>query len=350
MKESFLGTLACISCRGEELQIEIDQREEGANGEIMSGTVTCSSCNAKFPIKNGVLRTVESDDYVGNFSFEWQLHRKTQIDTDTDDSSYQTFHIKTGIDPKELAGKKILDIGVGTGRFADPVTRSGGHVTGIDLSLAVETAMENVGRREGTNIVQANCFDLPFKKQSFDVIYSIGVLHHTPDCKAAFEGALPYLKPGGTIVIWLYNAHVWAPGSLLETVNAAWRSITTRLPSRLLYALCLLELPHYYLRKIPGFEQLLHLLLPGFIYHAIPKTNDSERVREHILDTFDWYSPKYQSKHTIQEVFDWFEKAGLNNIRVMQYPVALSGQKPAGSELPDSDESQRSAELQTNAS
>ena len=346
MKESFLETLACISCRAENLQLEVDEQNDG---EVIRGTVTCTSCDAKYPITNGILRTVESDDYAGNFSFEWQLHRKTQLDTETDDSSHQAFLIKSGIDPADLAGKKVLDVGVGTGRFADPVTRAGGHVTGIDLSLAVETAVENVGDREGTNIVQANCFDLPFKKESFDVIYSLGVLHHTPDCKQAFLGLLPYLKPGGTIAIWVYNAHVWTPGSLLESVNSVYRSVTTRLPSRLLYALCLLELPYYFLRKLPFVDKLLHLLLPGFMYHAIPKTNDSLKIREHVLDTFDWYSPTYQSKHTVPEVFAWFEDAGLKNIRVLPELVALSGQMPQKGESQSSDAQQQSAELQASS-
>jgi len=333
MKEAFLETLACISCRGEDLRLEIEEQE--ADGEIITGKVICSTCGAEFPITRGVMRTVESDDYVGNFSFEWQLHRKTQIDTETDDSSYRAFKSRIEVDPADLADLKVLDVGVGTGRFADPVSRGGAHVTGIDLSLAVETAMENVGRRPHTNIIQANCFDLPFRKESFDFIYSIGVLHHTPDCKQAFLSLLPYMKPGGTIAIWVYNAHVWSPGSVLESVNRIYRSVTTRLPPYLLYALCLCELPLYYLRKIPGFDQMLHLLLPGILYHAIPKTNDSTKVREHILDTFDWYSPKYQSKHTIMEVFDWFEKAGLTNIRVIQEPVALSGRKPELDERPE---------------
>ena len=130
------------------------------------------------------------------------------------------------------------------------------------------------------------------------LLYSLGVLHHTPDARQAFDRLIRYLKPGGTIVISVYDAHTWAPGSVLETSNRILRAVTTRLPSRLLYALCICELPIYAIRKIPGMDALLHLLLPGIIYHAIPTTNRHPRVREHILDTFDWLSPKYQSKHT----------------------------------------------------
>jgi len=84
----------------------------------------------------------------------------------------------------------------------------------------------------------------------------------------------------------------------------------------------------YFLKKIPGFEQLLQLILPGFVYHAIPKTNHHPMLREHILDVFDRYSPKYQPKHTYPEVFSWFEEAGLQGMRILPHPVGISGSKP----------------------
>jgi SAM-dependent methyltransferase len=313
-----------LNCGADRLSLLVDQ---DSDYEVLEGKLKCE-CGHCYQITRGVLRAVSSDSYVGNFSFEWQLHRKTQLDTAQSDHSYRAFCEKTGLDPDSFRGKTVLDVGVGTGRFADVLVRSGATVTGVDLSYAVETAMENVGRRAGVNIVQADLFKLPFAKQSFDLIYSVGVLHHTPDCKNAFRQLVPYLRPGGTIAIWVYDAHVWKPGSILETNNRILRALTTRLPSWLLYGVCLCELPLYALRKIRGFDTALHLLLPGLLYHAIPKFNDHPDVKEHILDVFDWYSPKYQSKHTYPEVFAWFEEAGLEKIRVLPFPVGVSGKMP----------------------
>jgi SAM-dependent methyltransferase len=281
-------------------------------------------------IERGILRAVANDDYTRNFSFEWQLHRKTQFDNLKRKKSEHQFFERTGLTGNDVSGKYVLDVGVGTGRFADVVERAGARVVGVDLSFSVETAMDNVGSRTDVNIVQADCRNLPLREESFDVIYSIGVLHHTPDARESFLNLSSYLRPGGIIAVWLYDGHIWSPGSSLEAVNRLWRSITTRLPSRLLYALCLMELPYYFLRKIPGFNKALHMALPGGLFHAIPPTNDHPRVSEHILDVFDWYSAKYQSKHTYPEVFRWFEEAGLENIRVLAQPVALSGRKPLG--------------------
>jgi hypothetical protein len=47
-----------------------------------------------------------------------------------------------------------------------------------------------------------------------------------------------------------------------------------------------------------------------------------------ILDTFDWYSPWYQSKHTYEEVFRWFENCGLEDLRVIEQPIAVQGRRP----------------------
>lgn len=50
--------------------------------------------------------------------------------------------------------------------------------------------------------------------------------------------------------------------------------------------------------------------------------------RWRVLDMFDWYSPKYQSKHTHWEVFDWFQGEGLVNIKIGEGEVTLLGEKP----------------------
>jgi len=322
VKKNLVDVLRCTQC-GSGLALR-EARSEG--GEVLEGALGCDNGHT-YDVVRGILRMVKSDAYVGSFSFEWQRHNKTQLDREENGKSAQVFYHKAGLTPGFLKGKRVLDVGVGAGRFADVCQRAGADVVGIDLSYAVESAMQNVGHRQGANIVQADLFDLPFRDESFDLIYSIGVLHHTPDCKRAFQGLIRFLRPGGTIVIWVYNAHVWSPGSVLERVNSLWRSVTTRLPPRLLYLLCLGEVPLYYLRRIPGADQIMHLLLPGILYHAIPKTNDHPRLSEHVLDTFDWYSPTYQSKHTYPEVYGWFEQAGLKNIRVLPHPVGMSGEK-----------------------
>ncbi len=104
-------------------------------------------------------------------------------------------------------GKKLLEIGCGLGTDLINFARGGAIVSGIDLT---ERSIELVKERfaaEGRE-VDARAGDaehLPFADETFDVVYSFGVLHHTPDIDAAIAEIHRVLKPGGRIIIMLYH-------------------------------------------------------------------------------------------------------------------------------------------------
>ena len=305
MKKEMLDILVCPKCKA-ALSLTAD------DAEIKEGTLTCEN-NHQFPIVDYIPRFVASDEYAASFSFEWKIHRRTQLDDETSRASQRSFLQKTGFDLAELKGKLVLDVGVGAGRYADVVQTAGAKVVGIDLSFSVDVAFENLSAFENVHLAQADIFALPFRKETFDYIYSIGVLHHTPDAKAAFMQLPPLLKKGGRLAIWVYDAYTTG-----QRINRLWRNITTKLPQRLLYALCFLAIPLYYLKKIPLLGTLLQIVLPSAMWKS---------WRWRILDTYDWYSPKYQSRHTYFEVAGWFREAGLTDIEVLEFPVSLSGKR-----------------------
>jgi SAM-dependent methyltransferase len=195
-------------------------------------------------------------------------------------------------------------------------------VIGVDLSLAVNSAQNNLADTGRFQAVQASVFDLPFKPGAFDIIYSLGVLHHTPDCARAFACLPPLLGPEGILAVWLYSKHVYPPQSMEERRDALYRKVTTRMSPRLLHtifrALCAI--------RIPG-RPFWHLLLPGFIFHAVPRLQSYARYDWRVLDAFDWYSPMYQSKHSYPEVCRWFREAGFRDIQPLDADVAVWGRK-----------------------
>jgi SAM-dependent methyltransferase len=265
---------------------------------------------------------VGGENYVSNFGFEWHKYARTQFDHEASQESEVGFRQKTGFSPEEIQGKLVLDVGCGTGRFAEVASRWGARVVGIDLSSAAEVAAHNLADRKSVTIFQADVFAPPFALESFDFIYSIGVLHHTPNCEQAFKVLPSFLKPGGTIAIWLYSGyHNWYRFSDL------YRKFTHRLPARWLHTLCRVATPLYYLDRGLRCIPLVGNPLSGLIRHVLPVSlNPNHDVR--ILDTFDWYSPKYQSKHTYEQVFRWFESCGLDSLRVLHTPIAARGRKP----------------------
>lgn len=350
MKERLLKFLACPECKA---PLRVDSREQRA-GEIVSGSLSCTVCGSSFPIRDGIPRFVPSDTYVSTFSFEWKTWRRTQFDTASRRISEASFAVSTGKDPQTLNGALVLDAGCGTGRFMDLVARAGAEVVGVDLSFAIDVASQNLSMLSQCHFVQADLMRLPFRLECFDFVYSIGVLHHTPDTRAAFLNLVDRVSPRGQIAIWVYprqrladayrnfpdrlnevigqDANFYLPPRwqglvrrfsgyidwALETSSDAQRLVTTRLPPRWLYVLCHVAVPLYYLYKIPLFYPLR--LVTKVAMHPDPEWR--------VLDTFDWYSPRYQWKHTFEEVCGWFERAGLVEVTRLPRLVAVRGRKP----------------------
>lgn len=310
MKSDLVKILCCPICKG-SLELLVNETDKG---EIKEGALLCK-CGKRFKISAYIPRFVDTDAYANSFSFEWNIHQTTQIDSEKSKESSKGFWLKTGFFPDLLKGKRILDVGCGTGRFLAVAARYQCEVVGIDLSFAVDTAFQNLGIKKNVHIIQADLFDLPFPEETFDLIFSIGVLHHTPNCREAFQRLPRLLKHGGMIAIWVYSkTHI----EYNETLNRFWRYFTVKLPKRLLYGLSHIAIPYYYAPKIPIIGKLLNVLL---------FTSKHPNWRWRVLDTFDWYSPLYQSKHTYSEVIGWFRECQLKNIQVRDFPVSVSGER-----------------------
>jgi len=312
MKKDLLEILCC-PIHKTDLRLINDKGADGS--EIYDSFLICEY-GCKYPVIRGVPRFVSEENYTESFGFQWRKHSQIYMDNEKQRAIWELFKRKTGLDEDQIRGKVFLDVGVGTGGYAKGVINRGGKVIGIDLSLAVESAQENIGSHINCNIIQADLFNLPFKREVFDGIYSIGVLHHTPDCKKAFQGLIPFLKKGGVVSIWVYSAQQGLKIYLSEKL----RKITTSMPKKLLYHLCSVAIPYYYIYKVP--------VLGKTIYRFSPPISIEPSWEDRILDTFDWYSATYQSKHTYPEVYRWFKECGLVNVEPLDIPVAMKGYKP----------------------
>lgn len=301
--------LRCIDC-GRSL------RSDGAGGYC------CAACGRNYPQRNGVACFVDPGSYADSFGFQWQRYNRTQLDTEECRQSESDFSQRTGFTPEDLKGKLVLDVGCGMGRFAEVATRWGARVVGIDLSAAAQVAARNLSSRDFVAF-QADVFALPFALESFDYIYSIGVLHHTPDCEKAVKALPPLLKPGGYLAVWLYSGY-----NKWYRFSDIYRRVTHRMPPQLLHGILSVAVPVLNgldrgLRVIPG----IGAPIAGAVHHVFPVNRHANREWR-VLDTFDWYSPRYQSKHTYEQVFRWFESSGMEDLHVVEVPIAVRGRKP----------------------
>lgn len=310
MKISALKFLVCPECKQEfDLQIRVKQE-----AEVMEGGLSCRRCPAQYPIVRGVPRFLQTGTYASSFGDQWNWFREVQIDSrNGTQESKRTLYATTGWRQQDYQGRLLLDAGVGAGRFAEIALKHGAEVVGIDLTSAIDAAYANIGRREKVHLLQADIFAMPFREGTFDMAYSIGVLHHTPDPRTAFERVAAAVKKGGGLAVYLY--HGYGPGHRCPDLI---RRLTTRLPLRAMFAISAVAIPLYYLYRVPVLGKLLRLLCPISLH-----PHWSWRW----LDTFDWYTPKYQWKFQYPEIFRWFRANGFLDIEVFDDPIRMRGIK-----------------------
>jgi SAM-dependent methyltransferase len=241
------------------------------------------------------------------YGLQWNRFRIIRPEEDR-----ATFRNRTRLSATDLDGKVVLDAGCGMGRYLRAAAESSARlIVGVDLSGAVVAARELTCERPSVAIVQGDLLRLPFAAASFDQIYSLGVLDHTPDPRKAFLELASLLKPGGRIAVWVYPRE----RALVERIMNAQRAFSTRLPIHLLERLCRLAAPVGGLKRklmasrwrmIERMGVVLHLATIGVSMHPDPEVR--------VCDTLDWYAPRYMSRHTPDEVAGWFRDAGLTDV------------------------------------
>lgn len=241
------------------------------------------------------------------YGLQWNRYRIVREDEDRD-----TFTTRTGFDAADLDRRVVLDAGCGMGRYLRIAAQSPARlIVGVDLSLAVVAARDMTEGLPHVAIVRADLLRLPFAPASFDLIYSLGVLDHTPEPRSAFLALARLLRPGGRIAVWVYPRE----RRIVEAIMDVQRAVSTRLPLGVLEPLCRVAAPIGGLKRrlmasrswpVQRLGVALHLATIGVSMHPDPEVR--------ACDTLDWYAPRYLSRHTREEVTGWFAEAGLVDV------------------------------------
>lgn len=279
MRESRLPTLRCLVCRG----------EFGKTGAMLQ----CPHCGFQVPIVNDIPRFVDSQ-HLESFGRQWNRYEVAH-----DEEDRATFQAKTGVSLDGLKGLTVLDAGCGGGRYSRVAAEAGALLWGADHSHAVDKAAALCGHLPCAQFVQADLKRLPFAAESFDFVFSIGVMHHDVETRAVFDAVAKLVRPGGRYSVWLYRRNQgWQ-----ETINDWLRRRTTRMPPEVLEHWCEWGA---WLGGLPLINRTLNKVV-NFSAHPVRENR--------VCDTFDWYAPQYQHHHTVAELLDWFERAGFDEVR-----------------------------------
>ena len=255
--------------------------------------------------------------YAASFGFQWNKFPTLQLDREmNNDLSRRRFYATTGW-PQRLEGELLLEAGCGSGRFTQLALETGAEVISFDLSSAVDAAWKNHKGATNLHLFQASLLAIPLRKGLFSKIFCLGVIQHCPDPKQAFLSLVPFLRPGGEIVIDVYQKTRWVP-SLKYWV----RPVTRRMSPEALYRVLNATIPlAFELKKrihaVPGVGPKLAQLIPiGPLSHANIGLHytEGELKQVKVLSAFDMLSPKYDAPQRIEDVQRWFEEAGLVEI------------------------------------
>ncbi|CUW38082.1 conserved protein of unknown function [Magnetospirillum sp. XM-1] len=315
MREWLIEHLICPTCPGEVgLSLSVTARE---GDDILEGELACPACDARFPVRGGVPRfTPAGADYCGNFGFQWNKWRALQIDRLSGHQlSAGRFFGDSGWDPAWLEGKLILDAGCGAGRFSDVAASAGARVIACDLSSAVNACRETTAAWDGrVQPIQASIFDLPLRRGIFDGVFCMGVIQHTPDPKRLMSGLPAFLKPGGRLAYNFYEADFWP---WLQGIKYALRLVTPHLPTGATLALSRALVRVFFpltaaFARLPVFRTL-NVMIPICPVHDSVLTPE-QRYAWTVLDTFDWYSPRYEKRQKHKEVIRLLTDAGMTEV------------------------------------
>jgi SAM-dependent methyltransferase len=273
----------------------------GADIDIAAEAIVCGGCRARFPVESGIpLLFAAQKDQHNVTEVVKSFYEENPFPNYDDMDSREALAQKASrglfahlVDEQIPANALILEAGCGTGQFSNFLGMSWKHrVFGTDMclnSLKLANGFRQRYSIHNAAFLQMNLFRPPFRSQSFDVVISNGVLHHTADPLGAFQSIAPLVKPGGYILIGLYN-----------TIGR----LTTDLRRQIF------KVGGDWLRFLDG--------------HMRNPTYNEARKRAWFMDQ---YKHPHESKHSYDEVLEWFEGNGTEFLS----SIPKIGPEPFGS-------------------
>jgi 2-polyprenyl-3-methyl-5-hydroxy-6-metoxy-1,4-benzoquinol methylase len=236
--------------------------------------------------------------------------------------------------------KKILDAGCGNGRVTALLQKYAdldAAIMGIDLN-ADKVASSNLKNLTNVRVENANLLEDLKHLGNFDFVYCQEVLHHTGQPEKGFENLVNLLDKDGEIAIYVYKQKAPVREFVDDFVKEKIANMNyeeamqvssqiTTLGKQLADLKVMIDVPEI---GVLGIEQGQYDL-QRFFYHFFMKCfwNDEHSFEENAVINYDWYHPEHCSRHTIEEILQWFAN---NNLQIVHqfvdfYGITVRGKK-----------------------
>jgi SAM-dependent methyltransferase/uncharacterized protein YbaR (Trm112 family) len=263
--------------------------------------------NGLSPVPNDSIRTLRA------FGDEWQRFPEIH---DVHRRIFDWYF--EGPHPVRWKGLRVLDAGCGMGRWLHFARQEGAEIVGMDVSAAIDVAAAREG--DGADFVQADLRFPPFAPESFDLVYSLGVVHHLQDPLAGVRALARLVRPGGELRLYVYRSlddePLWRR-CLLGAVTAL-RRVTTRLPYAAVHAVAWLVAVTASVLFLWPRRLLRRFLLGDRLTRGLPLVHYAEvPFRMLVAEQFDRLVAPIEGRFRKDEVEAWLRENGLDVIAVL---------------------------------
>jgi 2-polyprenyl-3-methyl-5-hydroxy-6-metoxy-1,4-benzoquinol methylase len=281
----------------------VDVEELAAAGDALA----CARGH-RFAVVAGIPRFVSGPTYSDAFGAQWRRYRLTQLDSHTG-TAISADRVRRCLGEELWAGLDRLDVlecGCGAGRFTEVLLARGARVTSVDLSDAVDANQENCAQDERHRVAQADLRRLPFAPRSFDVVFCLGVVQHTPEPEQTIASLYEHVKPGGWLVFDHYTRRLGRALSLAPLFRRYFLRLDPETSLRRTETLVDALLPLH--RRAGRLRPLLTRVSPVLDYYrTLPQLDDRAQREWALLDTHDALTDRYKharSRDQIRAVLD----------------------------------------------
>jgi ubiquinone/menaquinone biosynthesis C-methylase UbiE len=251
---------------------------------------------------------------VEGFGDEWNRFDQSLLSKEERQKYFDSYF---SIFPKDILNKNSvgIDVGCGSGRWANLVAPYVRTLKCIDPSEAIEIAKTNLKKNPNCEFYKASVDNMPIDNNSMDFGYSLGVLHHVPNTQAAIIDCVKKLKSGAPFLLYLYyafdNRPIWY--RKLWQLSELLRYLISRLPKNLRYIASQIIAGFIYFPLARGAKLLKTLginskNMPLYAY----RDSSFYTMRTDALDRF---GTRLEQRFSKTMILDMMEKAGLENIK-----------------------------------